>query len=98
MNIIKNTNKASKALVIFISQVIAWLLILVTFFQDFSASNDASGAGMASGLAILFVVFPCMAYVFFTSFYFFKKDIPTRLKFVSVFNYLGLFLAFSVIS
>ena len=98
MNITKNTNKASKVLTIFISQVIAWLLILVTFFQDFSASNDAAGAGMVSGLAILFIIFPCMAFVFFTSFYFFKKNIHTRFKFISVFNYIGLFLAFAVIS
>ncbi|UZE94590.1 hypothetical protein [Alkalimarinus alittae] len=93
----ENTNIPRKAFVIFISQVIAWLLILTPFFEDFSASNDAAGAGMAGGLSILFVVFPCMAFVFVTSFYYFKKNIPTRFRVMSAFNYLGLFLVLAVI-
>lgn len=98
MNTKINTNKPRKAFVVLILQVIAWLLILVSLFQDYGANNDAAGAGMVSGLSILFVVFPCMAFVFFTSFNFLKRGMPTRFRLFGVFNYIGLFVVFFAIN
>lgn len=86
-----------KAFVILSFQIIAWLAILSNFFSDFTSNNDAAGAGIAHGFAILLVTVPCMVFIFFTTFYFFKKSLPTRFRYVATFNYVGLFtLAMSI--
>ncbi|WP_323752516.1 hypothetical protein [Marinobacter sp.] len=94
----EGSNIPRKAFVILVLQAIAWILIFTTFFEDYSTGNDPAGAGMARGFAILLVVVPCMAFVFLTTFYFFKNNLPTRFKFISAFNYIVLFVVFSSIN
>lgn len=86
-----DSNIPRKAYVILILQVIAWSFILSPFFEDYSAGNDAVGAGMARGLGLLLVGVPCM---FFYYSLFFQKNLPTRFRFISTFNYIGLFIIF----
>ncbi len=98
MEIPENSKTPRKALVILILQVIAWSLILTYFFEDYSTGTDAAGAGMARGFAVFFVVVPCMVFIFFTTFYFYKQNLPTWFRFASTFNYIGLFVTFASIN
>ena len=98
METTEDSNIPRRAFVILISQVIAWSLILTPFFEDYGTGTDASGAGMARGFAIFFVVAPCMAFIFFTTFYFLKQNLPTWFRFISTFNYIGLFIVFAAIN
>jgi hypothetical protein len=94
MKTTEGSNIPGKAFVILILQVIAWSLILSPFFEDYSAGNDAAGAGMARGLGLFLVGVPCMIFVFFTTLYFFKKNLPIWFRSISTFNYIGLFIIF----
>jgi hypothetical protein len=94
METTEGSNKFNKAIVILILQVIAWWLILSPYFEDYSAGNDAAGAGMAKGLGLFLVGVPCMIFVFFTTLYFFKKNLPIWFRYISIFNYIGLIIIF----
>jgi len=98
MEVAADSKTPLKAFVILILQVIAWSLILTYFIEDYSTGTDAAGAGMARGFAVFFVVVPCMAFIFFTTFYFLKQNLPTWFRFVSTFNYMGLFITFAAIN
>jgi len=87
-----------RALVILILQLVSWVLISIYFIEDYSTGNDAAGAGMARGFAVFFVVVPCMTFIFFTTFYFFKQNLPSWFRLVSTFNYIALFMSFTKIN
>ena len=98
MEIAEGSRISRRAFVILILQSVAWILISTYFLEDYSTGNDAAGAGMARGFAVFFVVVPCMAFIFFTTLYFFKKKLPTWFRFVSTFNYIALFIVFAQIN
>lgn len=91
----EDSNILRTALVITLLQLIAWSLILAYFFEDYSAG---AGAGLPDGFAIIFVVVPCMGFIFCTTFYFFKKNLPTWFRSISMLNYIGLFIVFAAIN
>jgi hypothetical protein len=82
------------AFIILALQVISWLLILSPYFDDFSTSSDAAGAGMR-GIGLFLVGVPCMAFIFFTTFYFFKKSLSRWFRLVYTFNVIGLLIVIS---
>jgi hypothetical protein len=90
----ESSNRFSIAIVILILQLIAWSLILSPYFEDYSAGNDAAGAGLAKGLGLLLVGVPCMIFVFFTTLYFFKKNLPKWFRYIPIINYIGLVIIF----
>jgi len=98
MEVATGSKTPRKAFVILILQVIAWSIISTYFIENYSDGTDAAGAGMARGFAIFFVVVPCMVFIFFTTFYFLKQNLPTWFRFVSTINYIGLFIAFAAIN
>ena len=95
----KDSNGLRTAYLILILQVIAWAIAITPFFEDYSSSNDAAGAGMAHGFAILFITLPGMVFIFLSSLYFlFKKGLPKWFKFIAAFYYVGLFALFSAVN
>ncbi|MBU2972385.1 hypothetical protein KO527_23910 [Pseudoalteromonas sp. C2R02] len=98
MEVAEGSRTPRRAFAILILQLVAWILISIYFFDDYSTGNDAAGAGMARGFAVFFVVVPCMAFIFFTTLYFFKRMLPTWFRFVLTFNYVALFLVFAQIN
>lgn len=93
----KSTNDSNIppiAFVILILQAIAWSLILSPYFENHSAGSDAMGNGLAQGLGLFLIGVPCMLFVFFTTFYFFKKKLPIWFRYISTLNYIGLFIIF----
>ena len=95
MKTTEDSNIPNIAFVILILQTIAWSFILSPYFENYSAGSDAMGNGLARGLGLILVGVPCMIFVFFTTFYFLKKSLPTWFRFISTFNYIGLFLVFA---
>jgi len=98
MEVAEGSRIPRRAFAILILQLVAWILISIYFFEDYSTGNDAAGAGMARGFAVFFVVVPCMAFIFFTTLYFLKKMLPTWVRFVATFNYITLFIVFAQIN
>ncbi len=98
MEVAESSRIPRRAFAILTLQLVAWILISIYFFEDYSTGNDAAGAGMARGFAVFFVVVPCMTFIFFTTFYFLKQKLPTWFRFVSTFNYIGLFITFAAIN
>ena len=98
MEVAESSRIPRRAFVILTLQLVAWVLISISFFEDYSTGNDAAGAGMARGFAVFFVVVPCMTFIFFTTFYFLKQKLPTWFRFVSTFNYICLFITFAAIN
>lgn len=80
-------------------QIIAWVIAIMPFYEDYSSGNDAAGSGMAKGFAIMFGTAPSMLFIFFSTFYFvFKKDLALFFKLFSVINYIALLILFSEIN
>ncbi|MBU2871390.1 hypothetical protein [Colwellia sp. E2M01] len=93
-----SSNIPRKAFVILFFQLIAWGFILISFFDDYSVGYDAAGAGMARGFAVFFVDVPCMFFIFLSTFYFLKDNLPKWFRYISIFNYFGVFLVFASIN
>jgi len=98
MEVAEGSRIPRRAFAILILQIVAWVLISTYFFEDYITGNDAAGAGMARGFAVFFVVVPCMAFIFFTTLYFFKEKLPKWFRFVWTFNYIALFIVFAQIN
>ncbi len=63
-----DSNNNGKANIVFIFQVLAWVVAIAPFFGDYTGS-DPAGNGMSEGLSILFISFPALIFVFFSSVY-----------------------------
>jgi len=63
-----NSKDKDKANIVFIFQVIAWVVAIGPFLGDYTGS-DPEGNGMSEGLSILFISFPALIFVFFSSVY-----------------------------
>ncbi|TYK64862.1 hypothetical protein [Colwellia echini] len=98
MEIAESSKTPKKAYVILTFQAITWALIISHFFEDYITGTDAAGSGMARGIGVFFFVVPSMIFIFCTTFYFLKKNLPAWFRFVSTFNYIGLFLTFAAIN
>jgi hypothetical protein len=57
MEVAADSKTPIKAFVFLILQVIAWLLILTYFIEDYSTGTDAAGAGMARGFAVFLLLY-----------------------------------------
>jgi hypothetical protein len=94
MGTAEDSNTANKAFIILMLQMIAWSFILSPYYESYGTGSDAMGNGLARGLGLLLVGVPCMIFVFFTTFYFFKKNLPIWFRYISALNYVGLLLIF----
>ena len=87
----KNNDKAS---VVFIFQVIAWIVAIGPIFGDYTGS-DPAGNGMSEGLSILFITLPALIFVFFSSVYVMSlKSLNKLYKVFSLGNIIVLLSAF----
>jgi hypothetical protein len=80
------------AIFILIFQVIAWVIAInITFVDSPSLGGDPAGRAMAKGYGVVFLVFPCMIFIFISNFYLaFKKSLSKWHRCFSILNILGI--------
>ena len=90
----ENNSKDEKGGIVFVLQIIAWMVVVGTVLGEYTGS-DPAGNGMSQGLSFLFFAVPALIFILFSSFYIMSlKPIKKLYGIFAVVNILVLLSAF----